>query len=387
MIIHTVSCGDTVFSIARKYAVSPVKIIENNALLYPDRLTVGQKLLILTPTKTYFVRGGDTAAKICRRFGIRKNALLAANPALHGKQHLRAGSELVLKYDQPQFGAAAMNGYIYENTSMDRFYTLLPYLTYLTFCCLGREAEQMLNIANAEQKISLLRLRFSDLWEKRKENGAPLAPMAQRIKNMGFKGIVISQPPRDITPSEREAFIFDIKKDLLGMDMLLFCEAEGEGHDQNHDAADAVIVFYEKCNRSEIPSFENGERQVYERYAEGNDSGKAFIELSSFGYDGEKPLTIEQIQKIAIKYGAEFKNDEEKGISILSYNQYKNGKGRKASICFENLDNTKSKLALMHELGFMGAAFDVGRVPISFLMMLYTTFTGIEYGLSEAFDF
>ena len=209
----------------------------------------------------------------------------------------------------------------------------------------------------------------------------------EKAKNMGFKGIVISQPPRDVTPSEREAFIFDIKKDLLGMDMLLFCEAEGDGHDQNHDAADAVIVFYEKCNRSEIPSFENGERQVYERYAEGNDSGKAFIELSSFGYDGEKPLTIEQIQKIAIKYGAEFKNDDEKGISILSYNQYKNGKGRKASICFENLDNTKAKLALMHELGFMGAAFDVGRVPISFIMMLYTTFTGIEYGLSEAFDF
>ena len=46
MIIHTVKTGDTVFNIARKYGVAPHKIIENNELLNPDRLTVGEKLLI-----------------------------------------------------------------------------------------------------------------------------------------------------------------------------------------------------------------------------------------------------------------------------------------------------------------------------------------------------
>ena len=44
--------------------------VENNGLVNPDRISVGQKLLILTPTRTYTVRGGDTLEKISRRFGV-----------------------------------------------------------------------------------------------------------------------------------------------------------------------------------------------------------------------------------------------------------------------------------------------------------------------------
>ena len=82
MHIHTVKEGETVFHIARKYGVSPAKIIENNGLINPDRISVGQKLLILTPTRTYTVRGGDTLKKISRRFGVKERCILRANPYL-----------------------------------------------------------------------------------------------------------------------------------------------------------------------------------------------------------------------------------------------------------------------------------------------------------------
>ena len=65
MIIHTVSQGETIFKIARKYSVQPTKIIEDNGL-EGDRLTTGQELLILTPTRTVTVRGGDTLASLAR---------------------------------------------------------------------------------------------------------------------------------------------------------------------------------------------------------------------------------------------------------------------------------------------------------------------------------
>ena len=85
MFIHTVGEGDTVFKIARNYSTSPIKIIENNDLKNPDVLSVGEELLILTPTRTYTARGGDTAAKIARRFGIKRGMLYRNNPYLCGQ--------------------------------------------------------------------------------------------------------------------------------------------------------------------------------------------------------------------------------------------------------------------------------------------------------------
>ena len=47
MIIHVVTAGETVFSIAERYQVPPWTIIYNNELRSPDSLAVGQALLIL----------------------------------------------------------------------------------------------------------------------------------------------------------------------------------------------------------------------------------------------------------------------------------------------------------------------------------------------------
>ena len=106
--------------------------------------------------------------------------------------------------------------------------------------------------------------------------------------------------------------------------------------------------------------------------------GKTFIELSSFGYDEEKFYTLDQILKIAIKYGAEIKNDKEKMISNIKYTLYKGEEKKPLCINFESLKNIKAKLGLMHELGFMGVAVDVGRVPISYIMMVYNLFASVE---------
>ena len=52
MIIHTVSSGETVISIARTYGVPPSQIIQDNELALPEKLTVGQTLVI-TPAYSY----------------------------------------------------------------------------------------------------------------------------------------------------------------------------------------------------------------------------------------------------------------------------------------------------------------------------------------------
>ena len=56
MQIHRVKEGESIYSIAREYGVHPSKIIENNGIRNPSRLTVGRELLILIPTRTYTAR-------------------------------------------------------------------------------------------------------------------------------------------------------------------------------------------------------------------------------------------------------------------------------------------------------------------------------------------
>ena len=70
MIIHTVSSGETVISIARTYGVPPSQIIQDNELALPEKLTVGQTLVITQPTVTHTVRNGDSLSSIARDYGV-----------------------------------------------------------------------------------------------------------------------------------------------------------------------------------------------------------------------------------------------------------------------------------------------------------------------------
>ena len=386
MIIHTVTSGETIFSIARKYAVSAVKIIENNALPYPDRLIPGQQLLILMPTRSYFVRGGDTVPKVCRRFAIKKNALLAANPALHGKPTLHAGTELALRYDAPLYGIATVNGYVYEGTTLDRFYTLLPYLTYVTFCGAIENQQAMLHIAKEERKIALLRLIYEEVMAEYKKDPLSLSRLVNEAKAIGFHGITLS-PSKDARVTCTDGFLIEVKKQLLGMDMLVFAEVDANAPKADADAADGIILMYEKLYGESIPDFENGEKETVKKHADHFEPGKSFLELSAFGYDGKKPICRDKILKTAIKHGAEIKHDDKKMISFLDYKQFKDEKRKVTRISFESLENIKAKLELIHEFGFMGAMVDVERIPISHVMMLYTMFTGIENPHASMFSF
>ncbi len=377
MIIHTIKRGENILTIAKKYAVSPIKIIENNCLPYPDRLLVGQKLLILVPTRSYTVRGGDTVSKVCKRFGIKKNTLLSNNPSLHGRTTLHSGTELSIRFDMPQFGFAAINGYLYEDAGIDRFHTLLPYLTYITFCYDSRDFLPFLKESLSCGKIPLLRLEWESICSDLKQGDAVLGARIQKIKEMGFMGITLSPAPPIDPKTDGEEIALRVKKILLGMDMLMFREMDAENAREEFDAADGLILLYEKCHRKSIPSFADGEMKAMENFCAHYEPGKSFVEFSAFGFDGEKALNMEQIQKIAVKYQAEYRYDCERMVSFFDYTDFFCGERKLLRIHFESLENTKAKLTAMHELGFMGAVMDIGRIPISTVMMLYTTFARV----------
>ena len=132
MIFYTVKSGDTVFSIARSFGVSPERIIFDNGLENIDRPVVGQSLIILQPETVYTVRPGDTLFSIASAFSTDVNQLLRNNPYLTASEFLRVGQNIVISFtDKPQ-KQMRINGYAYPFISLPLLRRTLPFLSTLT---------------------------------------------------------------------------------------------------------------------------------------------------------------------------------------------------------------------------------------------------------------
>ncbi len=137
MTIHTVQNGDSVYSIAREYGVPPSRIITDNLLENPGRLTVGQDLVILFPTVTHTVRGGETLSGIAAMYGTTVRDLYRNNPILSGLPAVYPGQVLNIAYETPPLGEISLNGYAYTSIDREVLRRTLPYLTYLSVFSYG----------------------------------------------------------------------------------------------------------------------------------------------------------------------------------------------------------------------------------------------------------
>jgi LysM repeat protein len=89
--VHTVAWGETLYSIARAYGVTPQAIADVNGihvnswvyagtqLKIPNQTSVPASISPTTPSGFYTVRAGDTLFSIANRFGTTVNALATAN--------------------------------------------------------------------------------------------------------------------------------------------------------------------------------------------------------------------------------------------------------------------------------------------------------------------
>lgn len=380
MHIHTVKAGDTIFKIARQYATSPMKIIENNELENPDRLTVGQKLLILTPTRTYTVRGSDTLQKIADRFGVKYENLLANNPYLSGGDKIYPGQLIAIKYDTPIYGMGAANGYYFKGTTQDRLSLAMPYLTYITVSSGKREGneikqlfddKEVISKSRQNSKIPLMRVydNETDFSDEYADN------LVNRAKEHGYKGVMLaSYKAMRESPEEYAEFLMKLKKRLMENNLLLFSEIDGNSENRIPDICDGYTIMYEKSCLDDIPSFDMGERRIMTDFAEKSEASKAYIDIPSFAYMGDEELTKSDAERLAYSAGREILYDEDKGINYFHYNKYRAGKRETVRVAYESLENIKAKLELAGELGFMGISFDIMRVPVEYLMMFETMF-------------
>ena len=379
MHIHTVQPHDTIFKIARRYSVQPTKILEDNGLR-TDRLACGEELLILTPTRTVTVRGGESLSTIGKRFGVKKSALIANNPALCGSDILRPGHILSVKFDTPPMGVASAVGICTSKATKNKLDISLPYLTYLIVKAYSitasgiKERFDSSRIADrlkTESKISLLSFsdKSSGAFLKNKNPESVCELMVNLAKRGGFSGISLEFSPGESDVDNYERFLLNLKKHLYGNDLILFCEGQKCPGSDCFEIADGVVLH---PSRSII---------IDESDIDGQESSKAFIYINTSAHFDERCGSVSEAKRIARSRGIKIKICGEPPYCYYDYLKYTNGHGVSCSVKFPSLFGLSSAFAKGAEAGFLGFAFDVSRITVPCLSLFNACFARADYSL------
>ena len=369
MEIYRTEKDETLYDVAEKFTASFVKLAIDNEIENPKRLAEGRELLIQTPTRAYTAKRGDTLEKIALRFGVDEERLRAQNTEVRGNT-LYQGQPLYIKTSSPIYGMAAANGYLFSGYTHENLIRAMPYLNYITVCCAVSEDNGLsmlfddsdaLSEAKRYGKIPLLRIYLRggarDLDKELLDSAIILA------KGRGYDGITLG----GVTLGAEKGI--EIRQKLMLHDLLLFVEGELESRNCT-EYADGSVLTYDKLYLEDIPSFTDGEERAMRKYAEYCSVDTVFIELSPFALSGGKYIEKTRAYQIADKnYGKFTHNPETKLLEGTI------GRGRRARpVISESLENTKSKLELIGELGFMGIAFDIMRAPQNELLLFSNMF-------------
>ncbi|KGR77197.1 LysM peptidoglycan-binding domain-containing protein [Ureibacillus sinduriensis] len=134
MQIHVVQPGQSLFGIAQAYSTTTERIIEANQIENPQRLVIGQALVIPITGSFYWVQQGDTLSAIAQRFGLSANTLAQIN-GINTNSPLAVGTRLYIPPMQKR--NAEVNIYIEPTGNsvsqelLDEARNVGRYLTYL----------------------------------------------------------------------------------------------------------------------------------------------------------------------------------------------------------------------------------------------------------------
>ena len=179
--IHVVEPGDSLYTIARQYGVTPESIAQANGLTEPGRLAVGQSLAVPQGRRVYTVRAGDSVYSIAGRFEVEPAAVLRENPELGDGARIYPGQIMVIPPPESGQGTIEVNGYAFPNTEQAVLREALPHLTYLSIFAYRVAADGSLSDLDDTGDITLAR-----------QNGvAPVMVVANIRESGGFSTDIV----------------------------------------------------------------------------------------------------------------------------------------------------------------------------------------------------
>ena len=381
MKIHRTLAGESADKIAEKYGISEefVRRLNDMDNLQP---TEGEELLILTPTRTYTVKQGDTPERIALRFGIRKKDIYMQNPWLCGAT-LTPGEKLALRYDDRVHGMSVANGYFYKGCSEERLRRVMPFLTYVTFAsALANErgisrtldVNHAVKLVSEEKKIPLMRVHdnFPERYKSDKDLTRFAEEMIELAQEGGYKGIVLDSCSLSDSADEFSSFLMILRKMLIGCDLILITEINEESPIEFSEYADGSALYYPKYAFENPPSFEEGEKHLLADFACRGESAKTFVDIPALAARLGSYTTIDDALNTARRNKYCINNNENTLLSHLR--DRKQGEYK-----FASLSCVKAILDLIAEFDYMGICFDIMRTPLSHLMMYNAMFKTSYY--------
>ena len=417
MIIHVVKPNDTVYSIARLYGISPEWIIQNNKLDNPDRLVVGQTIVIGIPALTHTIQEGETLFSVAREYRITINRLLQNNPYLTNDSILHPGDNLVIRYESERDCCITVNGYVYPSIHGETLDQTLPSLSYITPFSYGFRSDgslasladdtiveaarsqgvspiMLLTTLNTEGKFdnSLSNLLLNDTDMQDFLIGRIIETMqtkGYRILDVDFEFVFpenrlvytefIKRIKRAFEPYGYKVWVALAPKTSAEQEGLLY-----EAHDYSllGEAADRVLLMTYEWGYRYGPNMAvapiNKVRQVVDYALTEIPPEKILLGVPNYGYDFTLPYIPDRSEATTVSNTEAVKLAWEKKASI-EYDQvseapffryHENGKTHE--VWFEDARSFKAKLDLMDEKKLSGISIWnlMNYFPQGFLMLI-----------------
>ena len=404
MQIYVVKNGDGISKIAEDYGVIPALLAADNGLTVNTPLVVGQALVVRFPKTVHTVSAGETIYSIALQYGIDTVTLYRNNYFLHGLPTVRSGDVLVIEYAQEEkLGTFGVNGYAYPYIPIEQLDATLPYLTYLTPFTYGISTDggllplndaELLAAAGHYRTLGLMHLstlteeggfsndRSSVLLQSEENQERLILAIIQNLRRKNYYGLDVDF--EFVYPEEREAyaaFITKLRERLnpLGYPVLVALAPKTsanqpgllyEAHDYRllGEAANAVFLMTYEWGYTYGPPMAvapiNSVRAVLDYAVTEIAREKIFMGIPLYGYDWTLPfqagaskaesLSPRRALEIALQYGAEIEYDE---TAQAPYFYYTPRSGRQHVVWFEDARSMREKLRLPAEYGFQGIGF------------------------------
>lgn len=403
MVIHVVTPGDTLFSIASAYGVPLSLLAIDNGLSPPYRLAAGQALVVQFPSLTHTVRPGETLSAIALRYGLSLRQLLRNNPVVGGGSLIYPGQTLVISFQGEKLGALTVNGYAYPFIEQGELQALLPYLTYLTPFTYGITPQGGL-ISPDDSPLTIMAhqggtaplLHLSTLTEDGSFSNEVAALV---LNNMDVQNTLIDNLERAVLAQGYRGVDVDFEF-IFPQDAIAYADFLGRLSNRFNPMGYLVIaalapktsaqqkgLLYEghnyraigrAVNRAFLMTYEWGYtygppmavaplsnvRQVVEYALTEIPAEKLWLGIPNYGYDWKLPfvqgesraqsLSSQEAVALAVRYGAEIQYSSQ---SQSPFFYYTDEAGAAHEVWFEDARSIRAKLALVLRYGLSGVGY------------------------------
>ncbi len=404
MQIHVVQANQSLTGIAQAYGTTAANIAEANELPNPNKLVIGQALVIPIVGRFYWVQPGDSLWSISRRFGISYQQLASVN-RISPNSPLTVGYRLYIPQQTKRAGE--FNAYVeprgttvalvLESSAREA----APYLTYLapfSFQALrdGKLKEPLLNnfptIAANNNNVLMMVItnqendQFSDelgriLLNDQAIQNTFLNNIVSTAKKYGFRDIHFDF--EFLRPADREAYNSFLRKAkarfsqegwLLSTALAPKTSAGQKGkwyeaHDYraHGQIVDFVVIMTYEWGYSGGPAMAVSPigpvRNVLEYAITEMPSNKIMMGQNLYGYDWTLPFVQGSVAK-ALSPQSAIQLAADNNVAILydtnaqaPHFNYTDAQGRQHEVWFEDARSIQAKFDLVKELNIRGVSY------------------------------